>query len=196
MKDSIAPLFTWRSAICDSDLKSSTKCVLFALSFYMNERGSSCFPSQSTLAKDTSLSERAVRNSLKEAAEEGWIIRKSAGKAGRLWQHHEYYSSYPQRPEPCAGLRPEPCAGKTGTVFQRDRNRVPPITSLITPKNTPLENTKEFSVDNYKKPPLWHRLTPNKILKWAKIMDVPTIGKTNDRLFADLDQAFYRIKHL
>ena len=72
----LSPLFTWRSAICDSDLQPTTRHVALVLSLHMNERGGSCFPSQPTLAKETGLTDRAVREHLLILNAKGWIERK------------------------------------------------------------------------------------------------------------------------
>jgi hypothetical protein len=45
----VNPLFTWRRAMLNSDLKPTTKHVLLTLSCYMNEFGKECFPSIDTL---------------------------------------------------------------------------------------------------------------------------------------------------
>lgn len=76
MSANLSPLFTWRSAIAESDLAPTSKLVAFALSLHMNERGESCFPSQTTLAKETSLGERTVRYHLLFLERLGWIVRE------------------------------------------------------------------------------------------------------------------------
>ena len=43
-RSSLSPLFTWRSALADSDLEPPTRHVGLAISLYMNERGGSAFP--------------------------------------------------------------------------------------------------------------------------------------------------------
>lgn len=91
----IRPLFSWRAAICKSELDSYTKLTLFALSFYMNEMGSSCFPTQIQLARDTSLSRRQIQISIKTASERGWIKRQLHGFSGQKWKNHEYFAAIP-----------------------------------------------------------------------------------------------------
>ena len=72
----LSPLFTWRAAIADSDLRASTKLVAFCLSTYMSERGDSAFPATSTLAGDASLTVRSVRRHLAELEDRGWLTRQ------------------------------------------------------------------------------------------------------------------------
>lgn len=95
MAKTIRPLFSWRAAICKSDLDPYTKLTLFALSFYMNEMGTSCFPTQISLSKDTSLSRRQIQISLKTAAMKGWIKRELHGFKGQKWKNHEYFAAMP-----------------------------------------------------------------------------------------------------
>lgn len=85
----IAPLFTWRTAICESNLPSTTRLVAFALSLYMNERGGSAFPGAERLANDTGLSLRAVKEHTNALYHAGYLKRLSKG-GGRghatVWQ--------------------------------------------------------------------------------------------------------------
>jgi hypothetical protein len=85
----LAPLFTWRSAICDSELTATARHVALTLSLYMNERGGSAFPGAERLAHDTGLSERAVRDHLNGLVHAGWLVllhrgggRKNANEYG------------------------------------------------------------------------------------------------------------------
>lgn len=79
----LSPLFTWRSAIVDSDLPSTTKLAALCLSLHMNERGGSCFPSLETLAKESSLGVSSIKRSLKLLDERGWLLRKPGGRADK-----------------------------------------------------------------------------------------------------------------
>lgn len=73
------PLFTWRSAISDSELPSVTRHVALALSLYMSERGDSAFPGATRLSRDTGLSVRAVRTHLSGLVEAGWLVLDHRG---------------------------------------------------------------------------------------------------------------------
>ena len=72
----LAPIFTWRSAILHSDLPSTTKLVALAISIYLNEMTHTAWPSAVTLARDTSLSDRSVREHVHILEREGWLRRE------------------------------------------------------------------------------------------------------------------------
>jgi len=88
--------WTWRHAIINSNLDPTTRHVLLTLSCFMNEVGGSCFPSQSTLAEKTGLSERSVRAHLRLAVAAGWIDRNRHGFGGSKWRRHEYRAAWPE----------------------------------------------------------------------------------------------------
>lgn len=91
----LAALFSWRSAICDSDLSPTQRHVALTLSLHMNERGGSCFPSKATLANETGLSEATVKRSLGALAEAGWIVKtERSTKSGRSTSN-EYQARVP-----------------------------------------------------------------------------------------------------
>jgi hypothetical protein len=77
----LKPLFTWRSAIADSDLPATTRHCLLALSTYMNERGGSAFPGSTRLAHDTGLHIRTVKGCLTDAVRAGWLQLVERGGA-------------------------------------------------------------------------------------------------------------------
>ena len=92
----LAPLFTWRSAICESDLPPTARHVAATLSFYMNERGGSAYPGAVRLAHDTGLSERTVRSALALLVERGWLVlAKEGGRKGERRQANEYVAAVP-----------------------------------------------------------------------------------------------------
>lgn len=94
----IAPLFTWRSAVCQSDLTATQRHVALTLSLYMNERGGSAFPGAKRLADDTSLHVSTIRRSLKELADLGWLeLRQQGGVKGERKRANEYVAT---RPDP------------------------------------------------------------------------------------------------
>lgn len=78
----LKPLFSWRSAICESDLPSTSRLVALTLSLHMNERGGSCFPGVTTLANETGLSRQTVLTHLDTLEGRGWIVQANPG-AGR-----------------------------------------------------------------------------------------------------------------
>lgn len=79
----LSHLFTWRSAIADSDLKPRDRHVALTLSLHMSERGDSCFPSMTTLAAETGYGVSTVRDAMASLAEKGWIDRQITHGRGR-----------------------------------------------------------------------------------------------------------------
>ena len=89
----LKPLFTWRSAIAESDLKPSTKHVGLTLSLHMSERGDSCFPGKALLSGETGYDVRTVDRALKELAELRWLDVKKGGGRGRS---NHYFAKIPR----------------------------------------------------------------------------------------------------
>lgn len=87
---------SWRRALLDSQLPSTTKHVLLTLACYHSEAGSGIFPSIETLASDCSLSERAIVTHIFKAASEGWVEVSQHGYAGRKWRRNEYKLTLPE----------------------------------------------------------------------------------------------------
>lgn len=80
------PLFTWRSAVCDSKLPATCRHVLLTLSLHMNERGGSCFPSTGLLASETGLNRATVIRQLQHARDNGWlVVGQSRGRASNTY---------------------------------------------------------------------------------------------------------------
>lgn len=88
----IRPLYSWRAAICASDLAPVARHVALTLSLHMSEVGDSCFPSQQTLAHETGLCERAIRTHLRALENAGWLVMVRRG--GRSGDGHTWSSSY------------------------------------------------------------------------------------------------------
>lgn len=88
-------LFSWRHAIVESDLPPTTKHVLLTLSLHMNDVGESCFPSIERLARETSLSKRAVITHLHASRDAGWIKIGNHGFRGQRWRANEYLCDFP-----------------------------------------------------------------------------------------------------
>lgn len=112
------PLFTWRSAITDSDLAPTTRLVALAMSLHMNERGGSCFPSAATTARETGLSISTVRDHRGILEDEGWLLcTERGGLAGEKRTASSYEATFP-----------DPSASPTGTGTRpvRETARTPP----------------------------------------------------------------------
>lgn len=157
MSSKLLPLLTWRSAICDSGLPSTTRHVALTLSLYMSERGDSAHPGTDRMVHDTGLSERAVRAHLSALVEAGWlVVTQRGGLKGARKLANEYRASIPDTPASGAGvsdgvpLSPTPTtgaggagvtpAGGAGVPLQEDHlTPAPgaPHLSRISPENYP-----------------------------------------------------------
>ena len=80
----------WQQALRDSKLKSTTKLLGLIMSTYMNKDGHNCFPSTSTLASGSDLSQNSVCTHLKILVHEGWIKKVAHHKSGKGWKSNEY----------------------------------------------------------------------------------------------------------
>lgn len=137
----IAPLFTWRSAIAESDLAPTTRHVLLALSLYMNERGGSAYPGSARLARDTGLHQATVKGHLQTAVQTGWIevIRQGGSNLGGRRLASEYVARTPVDNGPDDRAR-RTTGGSVrddrGSSTRRPGAQDAPITSLNTPMNS------------------------------------------------------------
>lgn len=88
----------WRNLVFSkNDLSATTKLVLATLSLHMNGNGGSCFPSIKHLSDRCSLSEKAICEHLKNAEEDGWILRSNMIATGKGWRRKSYQAVIPQR---------------------------------------------------------------------------------------------------
>jgi hypothetical protein len=110
----LRPLFSWRSAICDSDLTATQRHVALTLSLHMSERGDSCFPSVMTLVAETALSERAIRAALKDLREAGWLTGEKRWRADGSESSTSYTATTPPAPDAGGGATPAPPGAREG----------------------------------------------------------------------------------
>jgi hypothetical protein len=75
----LSPLFTWRSAIADSELQPTVRHVALTLSLHMGERGDHAWPSIGTLCAETGLHRATVFRALRALEDDGWLARRSGG---------------------------------------------------------------------------------------------------------------------
>lgn len=154
--------WSWRQLIIKTELESTTKLVLLALSTYMNDHGEGCYPSTLQIAKDTSLSERAVFAHIRKAEIAGFLIRDKRELKGKKWAANEYRAAYPDHNEPRSventgmnemhptpsdelysshdALRDEPDSAMGCTTFRQGMNDV----HTNSPENSSM-NSKELS---------------------------------------------------
>lgn len=71
--------YDWERALRSSDVTGSALLVLLVLATHMDADGTNGRPSQATLAEQTGLSKRSVRQYLADAVEAGWLVQVSRG---------------------------------------------------------------------------------------------------------------------
>ena len=90
----ISNSFIWRKQILENEsLSSTTKLVALVLHFHMNNETAECFPSEATIAKEASLSERCVVNHIKKLRKLNYISIKKV-KGGLGWNRNFYKGIY------------------------------------------------------------------------------------------------------
>jgi hypothetical protein len=77
----VSPLVVWRNSVRDSEqLGWTARLVAFVLSTHMDADGGSCFPSITTLTRETHLARRTVCYALDELERERFIERVRQGR--------------------------------------------------------------------------------------------------------------------
>lgn len=80
MSGTLSPLFSWRSQIAKSDLPAPARHIALTLALFMNEMGTSCWPSITKQCEATGLSRSTVCKHLELLEEKGWLGRKRGAK--------------------------------------------------------------------------------------------------------------------
>jgi hypothetical protein len=79
-----SPVVEWRQLVLASELGWTARLVALTLSTHMDRNGGSCFPSLTTLERETRLSRRGICYALDELEQAGLLDRKRArGKPTR-----------------------------------------------------------------------------------------------------------------
>lgn len=92
--------WSWRHAILQSELPSTTRHVLLTISCFMNDVGTGCYPTTKQIADASGLSERSVCTHIEIASSAGWLAISKHGFSGQKWKNHEYRALWPQRDLP------------------------------------------------------------------------------------------------
>ena len=127
-----APLFTWRSAICESELPPTDRHVALTLSLHMNERGGSCFPAQATVARETGLNDQTIKKVLRRLTDSGWLNRSMTRRGEGRGTRVEYVATIPS-----TGIENTGAQTTTG----RDETRPPVATTPVS--NSPVSTSEE-----------------------------------------------------
>ncbi len=146
--------WSWRQAITQSGLPPTTRHVLHAISFHMNEHGEGCYPSEQTLAKETGYSRETVNRHISKARSAGWIEVRQFGFRGQKWRRNEYVARWPERDLLSTVIEPEgsdggsqPCSEKV--VIESQEGCDPPSHKVVIedhtnpPRNPPINPPSE-----------------------------------------------------
>lgn len=87
--------YKWQRAILASDLPSTTKLVLMALSTHINKETGLAFPSIRMLMKEASLGSETVVKHIGDAKEKGWIESGNHGYQDERWARKSYRPRVP-----------------------------------------------------------------------------------------------------
>jgi Helix-turn-helix domain len=87
--------YEWQRAILASDLPSTTKLVLMALSTHLNKETGLAFPSIRMLMKEASLGSEAVVKHIGDAKKAGWIEIGNHGYQDQRWARKSYTPRIP-----------------------------------------------------------------------------------------------------
>lgn len=89
-------MFDWlHMVLSNRGPESTTRLVLVALWSHVKPPELKCWPTEITLAQETGLSERAVRDHLRAAEAAGWITRQLRRSPGSRWPHTVYQLQFP-----------------------------------------------------------------------------------------------------
>lgn len=146
--------YTWRSAIVNSELPSTTRHVLLTLSLYINDMGQSAYPSIERLSRETGLTDRAVGKHLKIAKEQGWVRVSKMGFSGQNWANNCYFPQIPGDAEyteqAIEGAERGSAPSKKGT--ERGSKGTEPRSGEV-PNHVPTNNPSELSSELSNKKP-------------------------------------------
>lgn len=122
-----------------TSLTPTEKLVLVAMGAYADDAGGNVWPSQATLAKETSLTDRTVRKTLANLVRRGFLEVVEHAAARRSTRYRIVLDSL---------LRPE-CGSDRDAV---DRNHVPPYARNDVPVETPQTGTTFLDDRNHVPP--------------------------------------------
>lgn len=155
----LAPVITWRSLIAESDLPPTTRHVALALSLYMNEKGGSAFPGAERLARDTSLTDRAVRENLKILVERGYLrVLNPGGGRGNA--------------KVFAAANPESDDAKPGIPTQQTLNEVQASSPVVVQESPPAASQR-------KRDPIFEALAEVCGIDWQEGLTDTSRGRLN-----------------
>ena len=123
------PPWLWSVLIRDYGPPDPTlKLCLHTIRTFMDASGDA-FPSQTTIGRAASLTDRVVRSKLKKAVRLKWLSENVAGHSGQGWRRHGYQTCIPEsvpltdKQEQLVNCKNH--GSEHRTMTQNVRNRVP-----------------------------------------------------------------------
>lgn len=89
--------YTWERAIGESELKTTTRCMLLTMATFLNRQGGGCFPSQEILAKMCGTSVPTIKRSVREAKDAGFL-RVERQVTNGIKRGNIYHPTFPNDP--------------------------------------------------------------------------------------------------
>lgn len=173
MADELAPIITWRTAVARSDLPATRRHVALTLALWMNEMGGSAFPSATTLADATGLSERTIRASLQHLVQARWLdLVERGGVRGQRRRANSYQATIP--PGPPTPVTPATPAGVPPSTPATDDTT--PATDDNDPCNSCTPVVQELPMNS---PPPCAADAPREIAARAILADLRAAVATN-----------------
>ena len=88
--------FIWRKSFtADDRLTATTRLVLHTIHIYMDDKSLEAYPSRTTLAKDTGLSEKSISKHTEAAEKLGWLKKFKAKQSGNQFLNNIYKGIFP-----------------------------------------------------------------------------------------------------
>ena len=87
------PLFKYRDYIRSDEFPRdpTLRHILHAVSFYMDENGKRCYPTEDQIASDTGFTRETISKKLKVAVSEGFILRTKHKQDGQRYFNYIYF---------------------------------------------------------------------------------------------------------
>ncbi len=103
------PLFKYRDYIRSDEFPKdpTLRHIMHAVSFYMDEYGNRCYPTEEQIASDTAYSRETVSRKLKIATSDGHIMRRKHKQDGQPYFNYIYFlpRRFMTKPKPCDSER-------------------------------------------------------------------------------------------
>ncbi len=153
------------AAVFDHRLSHADVRMLAALGAHADKNGR-CWPATTTLANETSMSERHARTSLRNLENIGYVVTESRpGQSSMYWIPRNHTAGVPRNS--AAGVEPNP-----GTILPEPRNHTAGDPGTVVPPN----NTKNNSKNNYTFAGKIIRLVQSDYDNWAKAYPLIDLG--------------------